>query len=454
MKLNPKKCTFGAEEGAFLSHVVSMQGIKVCPEKTEAVMKLQSPQTLKEAQSLNGKLASLNKFLSKSAEKSLPFFKTLKRCIKRVTSTREAVSAVLLAERNSRQVRVYFVIRALQTPEINYSSMKKLVLALVHATRRLRRYFQAHPVVMEAFDITYRPRTSIRSQILANFIAEKPNEDGPLMEVKAEEIKVIPGTMVAMRRSNASEIRVNEIHEGSCNMHFGPRSMVAKATRSGYYSSTMHKVARNIIRACNDCQTHRPVPRNPQQKLTPITSPWPFYKWGIDISGPFPEGQGKVNFLIVAIDYFTKWIEENPVATITRNQVKKFIWDNIVCRFGLLREIISDTEISSEITHSRTGEGIKARLGEDNRNWVEKVSHVLWAHRTMIKTSNRDTPFSLTYGTEAVIPVEIGMPSIRCAEVNHAKNDEEPLLNLDILEERRENAAVREAKNKAKMEKY
>ncbi|GJV84799.1 reverse transcriptase domain-containing protein [Tanacetum coccineum] len=60
---------------------------------------------------------------------------------------------------------------------------------------------------------------------------------------------------------------------------------------------------------------HRLVPRNPQQKLTPITSPWPFYKWGIDIAGPFPEGPGKVKFLIVGIDYFTKWIEAKPVAT-------------------------------------------------------------------------------------------------------------------------------------------
>ncbi|GJZ69465.1 reverse transcriptase domain-containing protein [Tanacetum coccineum] len=83
MKLNPKKCMFGAEEGVFLGHVVSMQGIKACTEKAEAVMKLQSPQTLKEAQSLNGKLASLNRFLSKSAEKLLPFFKTLKRCVKK-----------------------------------------------------------------------------------------------------------------------------------------------------------------------------------------------------------------------------------------------------------------------------------------------------------------------------------------------------------------------------------
>nr|GEV38541.1 reverse transcriptase domain-containing protein [Tanacetum cinerariifolium] len=258
---------------------------------------------------------------------------------------------------------------------------------------------------------------------------------------------------------------VKEIHEGSCIMHSGPRPVVENATRFGYYLLTMHKDTQNIIRKCDDCQTHRPVPRNSQQKLTLITSSWPFYKWGIDISCPFLEGQGNVKFLIVAIDYFTKWIEAKPVETITGNQVKKFVWDNIVCRFRLLREIISDNKKQfrdspfkdwceklnikqrfASVKHPQTngqvkranrslGEEIKARLGKDNRNWVKEVLHVLWAYRTMIKTSNGDTPFSLTYKTEAVIPVEIGMPSIRCAEMNQAENDEELLLNLDILEE-------------------
>ncbi|GJR61931.1 retrovirus-related pol polyprotein from transposon TNT 1-94 [Tanacetum coccineum] len=103
-----------------------------------------------------------------------------------------------------------------------------------------------------------------------------------------------------------------------------------------------HKHTRALIRACEDCQVHKPVPRNPQQKLTPVMSSWPFYKWGIDIAGPFLEGPEKVKFLIVAIDYFTKWIEAKPVATIMGNQVKKIMWENIVCRFELPGEIISD----------------------------------------------------------------------------------------------------------------
>ncbi|GJU05962.1 reverse transcriptase domain-containing protein [Tanacetum coccineum] len=208
---------------------------------------------------------------------------------------------------------------------------------------------------------------------------------------------------------------LREIHEGSCSMHSGPRSVVAKALRSG----------------------------NPQEKLTPITSPWPFYKWGIDIAGTFPEGPDKVKFLIVAMDYFTKWIEAKPVATITGAQVKKFVWDNVVYRFGLPGEIVS----------------ANGKQFRDNpfKEWCEKlkeISHVLWAHRTMIKSSNGETPFSLTYGAEAVIPVEIGMPNLRTAEVDMIKNNEALGINFDLLEEIREQAAIQEARSKGKMEKY
>ncbi|GJS16486.1 reverse transcriptase domain-containing protein [Tanacetum coccineum] len=225
---------------------------------------------------------------------------------------------------------------------------------------------------------------------------------------------------------------IREIHEGSCSMHAGPRSVVAKAMRLGYYWPTMHRDAREMIRTCNDCQIHRPVPRNPQHKLTPITAPWPFYKWGIDIAGPFPEGPGKVKFLIVAMDYFTKWIEAKAVATITGNQC-----------FASVKHPQANGLV--ERANRNLGEGIKARLGEGNKNWVEELPHVLWAHRTMIKSSHGDTPFSLTYGTEAVIPAEIEMPTYRTTVVDAVHNDEELRLNLDLLEEKREHANAQQS---------
>ncbi|GJV12570.1 reverse transcriptase domain-containing protein [Tanacetum coccineum] len=245
------------------------------------------------------------------------------------------------------------------------------------------------------------------------------------------------GTWLRCVRPLQANYVLREIHEGSCSMHAGPRSVVAKALRSGYYWLTMHADARKLIRECNSCQVHPLVPRNPHKTLTPITSPWPFYKWGIDIAGPFLAGPGKVKFLIVVIDYYNKWIEAKPMATITGAQIKKFMWDNIVCRCanGLV-----------ERANRSLGEGIKARLNERSKNWLEEISHVLWAHRTMIKSSNGETPFSPTYGTEAVIPIETGMPTLRTAEVDMIKNDEALEINLDLLEEKREQAAIQEAK--------
>nr|GEX37184.1 reverse transcriptase domain-containing protein [Tanacetum cinerariifolium] len=212
-----------------------------------------------------------------------------------------------------------------------------------------------------------------------------------------------------------AEYVMRKIHEGSCSMHVGPRSVVAKAIWLGYYWQTMHKDARDMIRKCSDC--------------------------------PFLEGPGKVKFLIVSMDYFTKWIEAKAVATLTSGQVKKFIWDNIVCHFGIPGEIISDNG-------KQFSDNPFKDWWEGNKNWVKELPHVLWAHRTMIKSSHGDTPFSLTYGTEAVIPTEIGMPTYRTAAVDVVNNNEELCLNLDLLEERRERAAICEAKAKSNMTKY
>nr|GEZ44947.1 reverse transcriptase domain-containing protein [Tanacetum cinerariifolium] len=238
MKLNPKKYSFGLAEGVFLGYVITPEGIKPCPEKTTAVLQLPSPQTIKEVQSLNGKLASLNRFLFKSAKKSLPLFQTLKKCIKKsdfrwtaeaeqafqqlkqhlsdlpllvapkpqeelimyLSAAYEVISTVLMTERGTAQTPIYFISRALQGPKLNYSPMEKLVLSLVFAAKRLQRYFQAHPItvitnqpikqamsrpdvagrlqkwtiMLGEHNITYRPRTSIKGQILADFLNKIP----------------------------------------------------------------------------------------------------------------------------------------------------------------------------------------------------------------------------------------------------------------------------------------
>ncbi|GKE85397.1 reverse transcriptase domain-containing protein [Tanacetum coccineum] len=122
-----------------------------------------------------------------------------------LATTKEAISAVLMADREGKQVPVYFVSCALRGPEINYTPMEKLVLALLSASKRLKRYFQVHTIViitdqpikqllssseisgrmlkwkfeLEGYDIQYRPRTPIKGQILADFIVERPKEESP-----------------------------------------------------------------------------------------------------------------------------------------------------------------------------------------------------------------------------------------------------------------------------------
>ncbi|GJV05035.1 reverse transcriptase domain-containing protein [Tanacetum coccineum] len=389
--------------------------------------------------------------------------KPKKELIMYLSASYGAISAVLMTERDTIQTPVYFVSRALQA-----TPMEKLVLALVCAAKRAVTKMECHARGTQHHN---RPRTSVKGQILADFLIEKPDDAPPeasiLIEVLKEKsiqerevatvveeegptwmtpiIEYLRDETLLEDRKEASKLRIKarqyellegilyrrsflnpwlrcigplqadyviwEIHEGSCSMHAGPGSVVAKAMRSGYYWPTMHRDAREMI-----------------------------HKW-IDIAGPFPEGPGKVKFLIVAMDYFTKWIEAKVVAIISGSQVKKFVWDNISNRL-------------IERENRSLGEGIKAHLGEGNKNWLEELPHVLWPHRMMIKSSNDDTPFSLTYGTEAVIPVEIGMPMYRTAVVDVVHNDEELRLNLDLLKERRERAAICEAKAKLNMTKY
>nr|GEY57000.1 reverse transcriptase domain-containing protein [Tanacetum cinerariifolium] len=304
MKLNPKNCSFGLAEGVFLGYVITPEGIKPCPDKTEAIRQLPTPRTVKEVQSLNGKLANLNRFLSKSAEKPLPLFQTLKKCIKKSKFRWTAE-----AEQAFQQLKQHFSeLPLLVAPK----PQEELIMYLSATYRALVEY-------------------------LKEGVLPGDKKQARKLRLKARQYELMEGVLYRRLFLTAwlrcvgplqADYVMREIHEGSYSMHAGLR-----ANRS-------------------------------------------------------------------------------------------------------------------------LGEGIKARLGKGNKNWVEELPNVLWARRTMNKSSHSDTPFSLTYETEAVIPAEIGMPTYRTAVVDVVNNDEELRLNLDLLEERRERAVVCEARVKSKMMKY
>ncbi|KAL2251473.1 UNVERIFIED_CONTAM: Retrovirus-related Pol polyprotein from transposon [Sesamum indicum] len=243
MKLNPTKCTFGVGGGKFLGYMVSSRGIEANPEKIRAILELKSPGSIKDVQKLTGKITSLNRFISKSADRNLPFFQVLRKpkdfqwtseCEYAFNQLKDylrtppllanprpgdilylylavsehAVSSVLVREENRVQNLVYYVSKMLQGAELRYSLVEKFVLALVTSARRLRPYFQSHKIIvltnqplksilsrpevsgrlvkwvveLGEHDIEYHARNSERAQVLADFVMELTNIPAPDVE--------------------------------------------------------------------------------------------------------------------------------------------------------------------------------------------------------------------------------------------------------------------------------
>ncbi|XP_074373631.1 uncharacterized protein LOC141713979 [Apium graveolens] len=238
MKLNPQKCVFGMESGKFLGFIVNHRGIEANPTKIKALMDMKSPTNVKQVQSLTGRIAALNRFVSKSSDRCKEFFKAIKLDGKDFVWTPEcedafkrikeqlgnppilskpldgeslilylavseySISAVLVREEDGQQSPVYYVSKRLHDAETRYTSIEKLVYALILASRKLRPYFQAHRIEVRTayplrqvlhkpessgrmlkwavelgqFDLEYVPRTAIKGQALDDFLLEFDSE--------------------------------------------------------------------------------------------------------------------------------------------------------------------------------------------------------------------------------------------------------------------------------------
>ena len=135
---------------------------------------------------------------------------------------------------------------------------------------------------------------------------------------------------------------LREVHEGIYSNNIGARSLAEKTLRQGYYWPTMLKDATELVKKYKICQEHAQISPLPSEPLTSIISPWPFQQWGLDILGALPIGKGQCKFIVVRVDYFTKWAKAEPLATITEKKVRNFVWRSIICKFGIPRALVSD----------------------------------------------------------------------------------------------------------------
>ncbi|XP_019160438.1 PREDICTED: uncharacterized protein LOC109157006 [Ipomoea nil] len=148
-----------------------------------------------------------------------------------------------------------------------------------------------------------------------------------------------------LTRAKADKV-IAEVHEGVCAAHQGAQTLARKIILQGYYWLRIRSDCQDNGRKFPTCQQFTILPGKPASYYTLVTSAIPFAWWGVDLAGPFSKGVGSLKFLIVAIDYFTKWVEAEPLASITGTQSRKFMWKNIFTRFGLPQQVVSDNASS------------------------------------------------------------------------------------------------------------
>nr|GEV58766.1 reverse transcriptase domain-containing protein [Tanacetum cinerariifolium] len=380
MKLNPKKCTFGAVKGMFLGYTINPEGIKPCLDKTEAVPQLPSPQTIKEVQSLNGKLASLNRFLSK----------TITKIERHAGRTQYHISAKDVGERtgpsgfpyrnagrkSARRISSRNSTRAVDTLHgwIFAASNNEAEYEALIAGLRIAAQMGVQNVHVS---VDYK---LVANQVLGAYVAKEEN-----MIKYTEKVK----SMV----SGFTKFFINQV----------PRSKNKKAYALSKIASTSfaHLSKQVLVEILKE--------KSIQEK----------------------EEGGK------------KALYQGPtVQIIGRSSLQAVI------PYAVVK--VRQTTPSRRLSNTSYRDKKPPAASNPDHGFVA----VLQAHRTMIKSSHGDTPFSLTYGTEAVIPAEIGMSIYHTATVDVVHNDEELQLNLDFLEGQRERTAIREAKAKLKMTKY
>ena len=264
---------------------------------------------------------------------------------------------------------------------------------------------------------------------------------------------------------------LKQVHEGICGAHQVGRKMRWLIRRHGYYWPTMLEDCIQYAKGCQQCQRYRNIQRIPADDLYPVVKPWPFRGWAIDLIGKiYPASSKGHSFIIVATDYFTKWVEAIPMKKVEQKDVISFIKEYIIHRFGIPQTIITDQgtmfteeemkefaedyniKLLNSTPHYAQANGqaeasnkiligILEKLLEDNpRDWLRILSETLWAYRSSKREATSTSPFALTYGHDAILPVEVSVPSLRVARQNSltpGQFSEAILMELEEVNEER-----------------
>ncbi|GJU00062.1 reverse transcriptase domain-containing protein [Tanacetum coccineum] len=424
--------------------MVTSEGNWANLKKTKAIADMQSPQNLKEMPSLSGKLAALKRFLSWSSEKSLTFFETLRDITK---ENKDEYRWTKSAEKAFQEMKTFIVEIPLLTTPVKEETMYvyleaapeaplKQILNKAQALGKLAKY----SVELGAYNITYEPRNAIKGQVLADFLSEAPGSGAGYLVLigpssveftyalrlnfsttynEAEYKALLAGLRMA-RKMKVQDINVKV-----------DSKLVASQINGSYVASSTNKI--KYLATTKECIARA------------IDRP----KGGNCYHG---EGRRQLDDAHHTLSGRRSMTGRQGGKEGPKNENK------LVCLRGrcALQERVFGAHVkgcvalTSQLCHQENTHGIlrdahqgEARLGRERAGWVDELPNVLSARHTSIKQSNGETPFSLTYESEAAIPTEIGMPTHRIMMIREDKNEDELHLNIDLLQERREAAAIR-----------
>nr|GEU74602.1 reverse transcriptase domain-containing protein [Tanacetum cinerariifolium] len=224
-------------------------------------------------------------------------------------------------------------------------------------------------------------------------------------------------------------------HSGPTEGHYGANYTAKKVFDSGFYCPTVYKDAFELVKNCDSCQRQGRISQRDEMPENTIQVCEIFYVWGIDFMGPFPNSKGN-KYILVAVDYLSKWVEAKALPTNDARVVVKFL-KSIFSRFGTLKAIINDhgthfcndkfakfmskyglthrlltayhpqTSGQVEVTNRGLKRTLERTVRENHASWTNKLDDALWAFRTAFKTPIGCTPYRLVYGKSCHLPLEL-----------------------------------------------